>query len=1093
MKKISLLAAAITVVLTGCGSDDSSPSSTPISTSFTITAIDGYLYRANVYTGDNCDQFIDQTNQEGQLTLTNETINKKVCIKAVAGETIDMTRGVVVDDFALAAPENSGQSIIVSPMTNLVVEQINLASASNIEVTQEEAEQAVIDSFNTHEDVIYTHEDIFGDYIDAADGEGKEAEKAKTINIVGEALVDNNDVLEVNDQLQVIYDISEETSHIIADEEQELDNSYAPVIETGENGYVGIIPNNRPVTKEVSKPKTIDLGTSLNYALDTLFIDNDGDDLSYTVDASEAAGAAITTHTSMLTITPTLAGTYDVLAYASDEVSRSYPLVLKVTAVTPNTAPILNEQNTLQADLDALALTATVSTDERLSISGLFTDADNDPLIYAVTDVTESGLSINVNNANTELHVIGTPSQEGAFTFDITAYDGVHSAVSQTFTLNVTKAPNTPPILEPTQHQRVADDLTALELRVGTAVNGYINIEQLFSDDDELTLAVQDKIAGVETNIDGAILTLLGTPTEQGNQGYPALDITADDGVNTPVSAYFDIFVAEEDNVDPVDPVTPAPTPLFEEKHFIGGYWRMGEIGEDIGQDHDFNGDLEMGWASLLKEQEQHYFCWDKSLDIQTPEQLEELETPENKKLIISPNSEDCRPVDIQPDGTLLGEGKIYTPVYTSEKDGDYQIVFEIEGDLYWLDSTQDLPFTAMLPVPPMDKTVYQSIDWAEGSGVEVLLRSADFTVNEQNIYASEVTKSGTFFGRELDVNDPLIWIGTWEISKPGEDQELLSYDAHHAASYEQRYMRQFNGGELSILVAQHGDEVGEKVDIVLESNDLALLRRINAVWDPQPAQPTPLDPSLLEGKTFYFTENGASTGDGESLKHHVVWCDAVKFEDGNYYFSQRNPSNRTACPTDADLLDEGSYSIDEENSRLVVKNGINSATHTVIGDASDISQGALSVISNGERYTYFTDKSSVEDRLNAKSSTNGETSNSFGFYLPTEQMNHSQLGKVSISLTSFNANITFEKEIDGDEMSCEMIHDYFDGFWLSSGDSANYEWECSRDIQGIVSVNIPSRFALDTNTVYSVIGTSENNYQESIKYSIHWDEILAD
>ncbi|MFA0570522.1 putative Ig domain-containing protein [Vibrio gallaecicus] len=1104
MKKISLLAAAVSMALTGCGSDDSNSSPTP-TPQFTITAIDGYLNNAEVYIGDNCDSFVGRTNRSGQLTLdlTDDIVDQKVCIKAIANETIDMTRGVVIDEFTLAAPsvpKSADEPIVVSPMTNLVVEQIEHSEANGTEMTQEEAEQAVVESFNTNDNVVFTSEDIFGDYVAVAEGEGEEAEKAKAINIVGETLVDYDDVLAPADQLNVIEDISTETSDIIADENQTLSDEYAPVVNTGENGYIGITPNNRPTQAEDTRiqPVTFELGQSRNYELNALFIDADGDALVYTVDAQEEAGADITNSGTTLTVTPTQAGVYDVLIYASDEASRSYPLVLNVTATTPNTAPILNEQNTLQADLDALNLTATVSTDARLLIDNLFIDADNDELTYEVTEAEQSGLSINVDNASDEIHILGTPEQEGVFTFNVTANDGVNPAAAQSFSLTVSEAPNTAPVTEPTQQQRVADELTALELQVGIAVNANISLDQLFSDDDTLTLTTQDTIEGVNTTINEATLSLIGIPTTQGNAD---LEIFASDGVHDPVLAKFVVPVAEEDSSEPTDPVLPAPTPRFEEKHFIGGEWRMGEIGED-----EF--DLEMGWASLMKDQDQHYFCWKKSIDITTPEQLADLELPENKTLVIDPNSDDCWPVDIQPDGTLFGDGDTYTPVYTSENNGDYQIVYELGGGLYWLDSTENLPFTAMLPVPDMDQTFYQSIDWENDSDVALRLRSANFTVNQQNIYAADVTKSGTFTARELEAYDdyllPMVWAGTWEISASDDGKELLSYDSFNTANYEQQYMRQFNDGELRILVAQHGDEDGEKVDIVLESPDESLLRSINAVWDPRSTQPKPtptlpeiLDPSLLDGKTFYMTEYGSSTGDGESLEHSVVWCDAVKFEDGSYYWSKRNPSNNTTCPTDADLIESGTYTIDDENSVIVVQAGIYSTIYTVIGDASDLSPGALSVIAHSSRKTHFTDKSAAEERLNAKSNMGGHTGNSFDFYLPTEQKGTSVLGKVSINLTQSNASITFEKSPNGEDLNCQLIGDSFDGFWLSSGDKADYLWEisshCRSDYRGNVSISIPRRFELETNTIYSFVGKSDYAHQESVKYNIHWNRNLAD
>ena len=1100
MKKISLLAAAVSMALTGCGSDDSNSSPTPTPTpQFTITAIDGYLNNAEVYIGDNCDSFVGRTNSSGQLTLdlTDEIIDQKVCIRAIANETIDMTRGVVVDEFTLAAPsvpESADEPVIVSPMTNLVVEQIKHAEENGAEMTQEEAEQAVVESFNTNDDVVYTSEDIFGDYVAVAEGEGEEAEKAKAVNVVGETLVDNDDVLDVEEQLNVVSDISQETSDIIADETQELSDDYSPIVHTGENGYQGIETNHRPTQAEDTniQPVTFELGQSRNYELSALFIDADGDALVYTVDAQKEAGADITNGGTTLTVTPTQAGVYDVLIYASDEASRSYPLVLNVTATTPNTAPVLNEHNTVQSDLDALNLTATQRVDERVSINDLFIDADNDVLTYDVTDVTGNGLSINADNESAELHIIGAPEQEGTFTFNVTANDGYHS-VSTELSLNVEEAPNAIPDLNEKEQQRIADELTELNLQVGIAVNSNISLEQLFIDDDTLVLTAQNTIEGVSTIIHGTTLSLTGIPTTQGDA---KLDIYADDGVHDLVLAQFDVPVAEEDSSEPTDPVIPAPTPRFEEKHFIGGEWRMGEIGED---EHD----LEMGWASLMKDQDQHYFCWEKSKDIKTPEELAELELPENKTLVIDPNSEHCWPIEIQSDGTLLGDGETYTPVYTSENNGDYQIVYELEGGLYWLDSTQDLPFSAMLPVPDMDQTFYQSIDWENDSDVALRLRSANFTVNQQNIYAADVTKSGIFTARDLEAYDdyllPMAWAGTWEISTSDDGKELLSYYSLNSADYEQQYMRQFNDGELRILVAQHGDEDGEKVDIVLESPDESLLRSINAIWDPSSTQPKPtptlpeiLDPSLLDGKTFYMTESGKSTGDGD-LEHSVVWCDAVKFEDGSYYWNKRKPLNNNTCPTDADLIEIGTYTIDEDNSVMVVQADTYSTIYTVIGDASDLSPGALSVIAHGSRKAHFTDKSAVEERLNAQSSSNNQTENTFDFYLPTEQEYVSQLGQVSIRLTNYRAIIEFENAMNGDAVTCEVLEDNFDNFRLSDGADASYWWgwgnnQCSDDAMGNASISFNHTLTLTPNSIYSFIGSTESRYQESVKYNTRWD-----
>ena len=104
MKKVSLLAASVAFALTGCGgSDGDSSGATP--GGVVITAIDGYLENAQVWvdTNDNLkldseDKKLDSnTNANGEITLPNEYKDKAIFIKAIAGQTIDKTRGLVVE------------------------------------------------------------------------------------------------------------------------------------------------------------------------------------------------------------------------------------------------------------------------------------------------------------------------------------------------------------------------------------------------------------------------------------------------------------------------------------------------------------------------------------------------------------------------------------------------------------------------------------------------------------------------------------------------------------------------------------------------------------------------------------------------------------------------------------------------------------------------------------------------------------------------------------------------------------------------------------------------------------------------------------
>ena len=146
MKKVSLLAASVAFALTGCGgSDGDSSSATP--SGVVITAIDGYLENAQVWVDTNNNfkwdsedkQLDSNTDANGEITLPNEYKDNAIFIKAIAGQTIDKTRGLVTSNFDLAA---TAGATVVSPMTNMVVEQL----ADNDTSTQEDAENKVVTS-----------------------------------------------------------------------------------------------------------------------------------------------------------------------------------------------------------------------------------------------------------------------------------------------------------------------------------------------------------------------------------------------------------------------------------------------------------------------------------------------------------------------------------------------------------------------------------------------------------------------------------------------------------------------------------------------------------------------------------------------------------------------------------------------------------------------------------------------------------------------------------------------------------------------------------------------------------------------------------
>ncbi len=159
MNKTGFLAASMVMALTACGGSSSDGDS-----SF-VRAIDGYLSNAELWVDVNDNLSLDSadikldsnTDTDGKFTLPTEYKTHAVFVKAISGQTIDTTRGLVASDFVLAAPAGS---TVASPITNMVVKQL----AANPGMTQAEAEEKVVQSV-TDSGLAVSSKLIFGDYL----------------------------------------------------------------------------------------------------------------------------------------------------------------------------------------------------------------------------------------------------------------------------------------------------------------------------------------------------------------------------------------------------------------------------------------------------------------------------------------------------------------------------------------------------------------------------------------------------------------------------------------------------------------------------------------------------------------------------------------------------------------------------------------------------------------------------------------------------------------------------------------------------------------------------------------------------------------
>ncbi|MGR5460632.1 putative Ig domain-containing protein [Vibrio alfacsensis] len=545
MNKVSLLAASVAIALTGCGGSDDG--SKPVEArGIVITAIDGYLHNAEIWVdkdgnlANGCELNTEiVTNEDGKATISKaDFAGMNVCIKAVAGKTIDNDRGLVAKGFDLASPASEGNNIIVNPMTNMVIEQMS----ANSELTQEQAEEKVVASISTS----ITGADsamIFGDYL------ANSSNEAKALKVIGETLVDNNE-LDIETQLAISTEVATETSNIIENSPEDLDN-YAPVVDVTD-GVVTVKPNSRPVASTIAPVEMIFGDAWQTIDVTDKFSDVDGDKLTYSMIElkGNSNGLRIDANTGVISGTPSKAGQFLYQVFAEDEHgSLSYPTNLQVTITTPNSAPTV-EQSVESILKDTFAEERFTQGQEIVGavydVTGLFKDADGDKLTYGVAGAPAG---VNVTLTADELMITGTPSTSGSFTITLSATDGVHEQAAETtitLTVEEAKVPSfgfneakritleseiKTKLGELTQNQPITPVTLETTLQdIFPAQNINIPVEY-FAGMNTSNSDHQTSIDGIRVDVtDEGVLSLSGTPTQASENGvfYIAAGIYVD-------------------------------------------------------------------------------------------------------------------------------------------------------------------------------------------------------------------------------------------------------------------------------------------------------------------------------------------------------------------------------------------------------------------------------------------------------------------------------------------------------------------------------------------------------------------------------------
>lgn len=291
---------------------------------------------------------------------------------------------------------------------------------------------------------------------------------------------------------------------------------------------------------------------------------------------------------------------------------------------------------------------------------------------------------------------------------------------------------------------------------------------------------------------------------------------------------------------------------------------------------------------------------------------------------------------------------------------------------------------------------------------------------------------------------------------------------------------------------------------------------------DVKPAEEViPPTDTKLEDITWYVAEYGTVDGFDSNTGHDQIWCESIKFNNGKVFTNTRSATNLKSCSEANVEWDGATYTVSNAGKTIDVslpteKNGevqIETMRYALTQTEDNISNGSATVytqeinasdeITYSQRYTFFSEKTDLEARLNIQSNSGWE-GRVFPMYLPSAS--GPKLGTVTLSLEentnsnddgSFDADVTFD--LPGESITCEMVRDVFRSFTFSNGrditqTSNGNPFECyngqddGSEIQhATVDFDLPN---LTVNDVYSILGkTTESGRSqvELIKFNIEW------
>ena len=279
------------------------------------------------------------------------------------------------------------------------------------------------------------------------------------------------------------------------------------------------------ISSAISDISGMSIGDSRDISLASVFSDADNDSLNVTASTSDYNIAEAIIFQDTLTIIAVSNGSATIRVTAQDTDGNRATDTFEVTVAA---AQQQNRAPTISSAISDATIPHETGT-RTISLSGVFSDADNDSLNVTATSSDATKAAVSVSSDYTSLTL--TAKARGTATVTVTANDGNGGTISDIFTVTVKAAPTISSAISDISGMNAGDSRT-------------ISLDGVFDDADGDSLVItaessNGSVATVEAASDGSALTLTAQAP-----GTATIRVTAQDADGNQVADTFEVTVA---------------------------------------------------------------------------------------------------------------------------------------------------------------------------------------------------------------------------------------------------------------------------------------------------------------------------------------------------------------------------------------------------------------------------------------------------------------------------------------------------------------------------------------------------------------------